>query len=56
MSEAIEGYLEGLKLMKEGSRYRFVIHPDLAWGNRGAGTKIGPYALIIIDCRLISVS
>lgn len=56
MSEAIEGYLEGLKLMKEDSRYRFFIHPDLAWGNRGAGSKIGPYALIIIDCRLISVS
>lgn len=56
MSEAIEGYREGLNLMREGSRYRFFIPPDLAWGNRGAGTKIGPYALIIIDCRLLSVN
>ncbi len=55
MDEAIDGYMEGLKLMNEGSRYRFFIPPELAWGNRGAGTKIGPYALIIIDCRLISI-
>lgn len=55
MSEAIEGYYEGLTMMKEGDRYRFYIPSDLAWGNRGAGSKIGPYAVIIIDCRLISV-
>lgn len=55
MSEAIAGYYEGLLMMQEGARYRFYIPSDLAWGNRGAGSKIGPYAVIIIDCRLISV-
>ncbi len=55
MKDAIAGYYEGLLLMKEGARYRFFIPADLAWGKRGAGTKIGPYMVIIIDCRLISV-
>jgi FKBP-type peptidyl-prolyl cis-trans isomerase FkpA len=55
MSEAIEGFYEGLKMMSIGSRYRFFIPPELAWGSRGAGSKIGPFAVIIIDCRLISI-
>ena len=37
LQEAIEGYREGLQLMKTGARYRFFIPPDLAWGKRGAG-------------------
>ncbi len=55
MEEAIEGYREGLMLMSMGSRYRFFIPPDLAWGKRGAGSKIGPNALLIIDARLIEM-
>lgn len=55
MSEAIEGYREGLSLMKTGSRYRLFIPPDLAWGKRGAGNKIGPHATLIIDVRLLEV-
>jgi FKBP-type peptidyl-prolyl cis-trans isomerase FkpA len=55
MQEAIEGYREGLTIMGCGSRYRFFIPPDLAWGKRGAGTKIGPEATLIIDARLIEI-
>ena len=52
MEEAIAGLKEGLPLMKEGGRFRFVVPPDLAWGKRGAGDKIGPYAVLIFDIRL----
>jgi FKBP-type peptidyl-prolyl cis-trans isomerase FkpA len=52
MEEAIVGLKEGLRLMKEGGRFRFVVPPDLAWGKRGAGKKIGPYAALIFDIRL----
>lgn len=55
MSEAIEGYQEGLMMMEEGSRYRFFIPPELGWGKRGAGDKIGPDAVLIIDARLDAV-
>ena len=52
MEEAIAGLKEGLPLMKEGGRFRFFVPPDLAWGKRGAGDKIGPYATLIFDIRL----
>ena len=55
MEEAIEGYREGLLLMGKGSRYKFFLHPDLAWGRRGAGKKIGPYETLIIDARLLEI-
>lgn len=55
MEEAIDGLKEGLPLMKEGGKFRFVVPPDLAWGKRGAGEKIGPYAVLIFDIRLEKV-
>ena len=55
MNEAIDGLKEGLPLLKEGGKGRFVVPPDLAWGKRGAGDKIGPYATLIFDIRLEKV-
>ena len=55
LEEAIDGLKEGLPLMKEGGKTRFVVPPDLAWGKRGAGLKIGPYATLIFDIRLEKV-
>ena len=51
LSEAIEGYREGLLMMPEGARYKFIIPSELAWGKRGAGKKIGPNATLIVDVR-----
>ncbi len=53
MAEAIEGYGEGLSMMVRGARYKFFIPSELAWGKRGAGSKIGPNAVLIVDCRLV---
>ncbi|MCF7817874.1 MAG: FKBP-type peptidyl-prolyl cis-trans isomerase [Kiritimatiellales bacterium] len=55
MKEAIDGLKEGLALMKEGGKFLFVVPSDLAWGKRGAGSKIGPYAALIFDIRLEKV-
>ncbi len=55
MKEAIDGLKEGLPLMKEGGKFRFVVPPDLAWGKRGSGAKIGPFAALIFDVRLEKV-
>lgn len=55
IEEAIPGLKEGLPLMKEGGKTRFVVPPDLAWGKRGAGNKIGPNAVLIFDIRLEKV-
>lgn len=53
LSEAIEGLREALLLMPVGARYEFVIPPELAWGKKGNGSKIGPHAVMIVDVRLI---
>ena len=53
MKEAIPGIREGLQLMQEGARYEFVVPPELAWGKKGVGDKIGPNAVLIFDLRLL---
>jgi len=52
LGEGIEGLKEGIPLMKEGGRCKFFVPPELAWGKRGAGSKIGPYTTLIFDIRL----
>jgi len=49
------GWAEALKLMKEGAKWQLFIPPDLAFGERGSGTLIGPNASLIIEVELISV-
>ena len=56
VSEAIEGLQEGLQLMPLGARYEFVVPPELAWGKRGVGNKIGPNAVLQFDIRLLEVN
>ncbi|MCU4165141.1 FKBP-type peptidyl-prolyl cis-trans isomerase [Carboxylicivirga caseinilyticus] len=55
LNETIEGYTEGLQMMSVGSRYRFFIPPELGWGKKGSGGRIGPYALTIFDVALIEI-
>lgn len=53
LKETIDGYQEGLLMMKTGSRYKFYIMPELAWGKRGSGGRIGPNAVVIFDVSLL---
>ncbi len=51
----IEGWQEGLKLMTVGSKYHFYIPENLAYGDRGAGSDIPPYAALFFEVELLSV-
>lgn len=51
----IAGWTEALQLMKPGSKWQLVIPAGLAYGERGAGQDIGPYATLMFDVELISV-
>ena len=44
----IRGWTEGLQLMSIGSKFRFFIPFDLAYGAQGAGGSIPPYAALIL--------
>ena len=56
VSHVIEGWSEGLMLMKEGAKYRFYIPSKLAYGDIGSGDAIGPNSTLIFDVELLEVS
>jgi FKBP-type peptidyl-prolyl cis-trans isomerase len=55
LSNIIPGWTEGLQLMQVGSKYRFYLPPELAYGEQGAGDTIEPNSVLVFDIELLSI-
>lgn len=51
----VTGFNEGLSLMKKGSKYKFFIPQELAYGYRQKGPKIKPYSALIFEVEILDI-
>lgn len=55
LNQVIKGWTEGVQLMTVGSKYRFYIPYDLAYGENGAGADIPPFSVLIFEIELLKI-
>jgi len=55
LGNVIRGWQEGLQLMTVGSKYKFFIPSDLAYGDQQKGDKIAPGSLLIFEVELLGI-
>ncbi|MBB5635961.1 FKBP-type peptidyl-prolyl cis-trans isomerase FklB [Pedobacter cryoconitis] len=56
VDRVIPGWTEGLQLMTPGSKYKFFIPYNLAYGERPMGQDIPPYSMLIFEVELLKVN
>lgn len=56
LDNVIQGWQEALKMMPAGSRWEIFVPSDLAYGERGAGSVIGPNQVLIFEIHFITTA
>ena len=55
VGQVIPGWTEALQLMPVGSKWKIYLPSEIAYGAQGAGSDIGPNAVIIFEVELLEI-
>ena len=54
-NRVIKGWTEALQMMKVGSKWKIILPPRLAYGQKGDGETIPPNKVLVFEIELLSV-
>ncbi len=55
VAQMIPGFKEALQLMAVGSKWQIAIPANLAYGDRGTGTDVGPNQVLLFEVELLGI-
>jgi len=56
LTAVVKCWTEGVQKMKVGGKSRLICPADLAWGDRGTGSDIGPGATVDFEVELLAIT